>query len=210
MKKVIGLGGVARAGKDTFAAILTYKLQQTGKSVKRVAFAEPLKSQVEDFLVKNLGITAWTPSTEEKAIIRPMLVWYGDAQRKRTNGRYWIDLAKKTIDETEFDYYIVTDVRYNAYEKDELYFLKNEVNGTLCHISKYKLIRTDDERSVNIQKEFVRPANDHEMENDPKIKAAADHIVEWPDEGKMSELELLFNPTLNQYVDEFIEKFKLI
>lgn len=210
MKKVIGLGGVARAGKDTFASILTYKLQQTGKSVRRVAFAEPLKYQVDEFLVKNLNITAWTTSTEEKAIIRPMLVWYGDAQRKRTNGRYWIDLAKKTIDETNFDYYIVTDVRYNAYEKDELYFLKNEVNGTLCHISKYKLELGYDSVSSILEKKFVQPANDHEALNDPKIKAAADHIVEWPDEGKMDELELLFNPTLNQHVDEFVEKFKLI
>ena len=210
MKKVIGLGGVARAGKDTFAGILAYKLQQSGKSVKRVAFAEPLKTQVEDFLVKNLGITAWTPSTEEKAIIRPMLVWYGDAQRKRTNGRYWIDLAKKTIEESNYDYYIITDVRYDAYEKDELYFLKNEVNGTLCHISKYKTVNENEGNCRVIEKRFVQPANDHEAANDPKIKAAAHYIVEWPDEGQMNEMELLFNPTLNYYVDEFIEKFKLI
>lgn len=211
MKKVIGLGGVARAGKDTFAAILTYKLQQAGKSVKRVAFADPLKAQVEDFLVKNLGVTAFTPVPEEKLLIRPMLVWYGDAQRKRTNGRYWIDLAKKTIEESNHDYYIITDVRYDAYEKDELYFLKNEVNGTLCHISKYKLIRTEDDRSINIQKEFVQPANDHEALNDPKIKAAAHHTIEWEDEGQMSFEELLFNPALNEHVDKFmniwIQKF---
>lgn len=202
-KKVVGLGGVARSGKDTFASILTYKLQQSGKSVKRVALAEPLKYQVDDFLVKNLGITAWSTSTEEKAIIRPMLVWYGDAQRKRTNGRYWIDLAKKTIDETNFDYYIITDVRYDAYEKDELYFLKNEVNGTLCHISKYVIDKNGDPK-------FVQPANDHEALNDPKIRNAADHIIEWPDEGQLNETELLFNPTLNEYVDRFVEKFKLI
>jgi hypothetical protein len=209
-KKVIGVGGVARAGKDTFAGILTSKLQQAGKSVKRIALAEPLKYQVDEFLIKNLGITAFTPVTEEKTLIRPMLVWYGDAQRKLTNGRYWIDIAKKTIEESNHDYYIITDVRYDAYEKDELYFLKNEVNGTLCHISKYKLIRADDRHSTTIQKYFVQPANDHEEINDPKIKKAADHIVEWPDAGKLNEYELLLNPTLNEYVDQFVEKFKLI
>ena len=109
-KKVIGLSGVARAGKDTFAGILASKLQQAGKSVRRVALAEPLKYQVDDFLVKNLGITAFTPVTEQKTLIRPMLVWYGDAQRKLTNGRYWIDLAKKTIEESNYDYYIISSI----------------------------------------------------------------------------------------------------
>jgi len=209
-KKVIGLGGVARAGKDTFAGILAVKLQQAGKSVRRVALAEPLKYQVDDFLVKHLGITAFTPVTEQKTLIRPMLVWYGDAQRKLTNGRYWIDLAKKTIDESNYDYYIITDVRYDAYEKDELYFLKNEVNGILCHISKYKTVDETQDGCRLIEKKFVQPANDHEALNDPKIKKAADHIVEWPDEGQMDESQLLFNPTLNEYVDQFTEKFKLI
>ena len=209
-KKVIGLGGVARAGKDTFAGILTLKLQQAGKSVRRVALAEPLKFQVDEFLIKNLGITAFTSATEQKTLIRPMLVWYGDAQRKLTNGRYWIDLAKKTIDETSYDYYIITDIRYDAYEKDELYFLKKEVNGILCHISKYQTVREDTNSVHVIEKRFVKPANDHEEMNDPKIKKAADYIVEWPDAGKLDEYELLLNPTLNEYVDQFIDKFKLI
>jgi len=65
-KKVIGLGGVARAGKDTFAGILAVKLQQAGKSVRRVALAEPLKYQVDDFLVKHLGITAFITSDRAK------------------------------------------------------------------------------------------------------------------------------------------------
>lgn len=203
-KKVIGIGGVARAGKDTFAGILTAKLQQGGNSVKRVAFADPLKYQVDEFLVKNIGITSFTVSDEEKKLIRPMLVWYGDAQRKRTNGRYWIDLAKKTIEESEYDYYIITDVRYNVYEKDELHFIKNEMSGILCHIRKY--VKLYDFGSNSHVREYVKPANDHESVNDPKIRAAADHTVEWEDAGKMSELELLTNPTLNEHVDHFMNK----
>jgi len=210
MKKIIGLGGVARAGKDTFAAILEKNIVQSGKSVLKIALASPLKQHCDGFLKENLGISAYTSDPNEKLLIRPMLVWYGDVQRKRTNGRYWIDLAKKSIQETNYDYYIITDVRYDAYEKDELYFLKNEVSGTLCHISKYKLTRTQDGSSISIQKEFVKPANEHETKNDPKIRAGADHVVEWADEGNMSELELLYNPTLNEHVNQFIEKFKLI
>lgn len=203
-KKVLGISGVARSGKDTFAAILTYKLQQAGKSVKRVAFADPLKADVDTFLTKNLGVSAFTTIPEEKLLIRPMLVWYGDAQRRRTNGRYWIDLAKKTIEETNYDYYIITDVRYDVYEKDELYFLKNEVNGVLCHISKYLTM-------PNAEREFVSPANDHEVQNDPKIKSASHHKIEWEHIKCNLPEELLFDPTMNNHVDKFmniwIQKF---
>jgi hypothetical protein len=204
MKKVIGLGGCARAGKDTFAGILAYKLQQAGKSVRRIALAEPLKVHADEFLVKYLNITAMTPVSEEKQLIRPMLVWYGDVQRKRTNGRYWIDIAKKTIEESKYDCYIITDIRYDAYEKDELYFLKQEMDGVLCHISKYVV-------DQNGEKKFVQPANDHEATNDPKIKSAADHIVKWPHVDVVMEHveELLLNPTLNEKVDEFANKFSL-
>lgn len=204
MKKVVGLGGVARAGKDTFAAILEKNILQAGKSVLKIALAAPLKQHCDGFLKNNLGISAYTSDPQEKLLIRPMLVWYGDVQRKRTNGRYWIDLAKKTIDETNFDYYIVTDVRYNAYEKDELYFLKNEVNGTLCHISKYTV---DGGKTT-----FVPPANDHEAINDPKIKNGSDYKVEWPhiDLEINTPEELIYNPTLNEYVEKFMQDCKIL
>lgn len=203
-KKVIGLAGHARSGKDTFASILMHKLQQTGKSVKRIALADPLKADVDDFLVKNIGISAFTQVPEEKLLIRPMLVWYGDTQRKRTSGRYWVDLAKKVIDESDYDYYIITDVRYDVYEKDELYFLKNEVNGLLCHISKYLVM-------PNGEKEFIAPANDHEAQNDPKIKSVAHHKIQWEHIKCNLPEELLFDATMNEHVDKFmniwIQKF---
>lgn len=212
-KQVFGISGVARAGKDTFAAILEMKLQQAGKSVKKIALAEPLKVHCHKFLTDNLGISAYTQITEEKDIIRPMLVWYGDAQRKRTDGRYWIDFAKKTIEESNYDYYIITDVRYDTYEKDELHFLKKEVNGILCHISKYTI--------VDGEKNFVQPANEHEAYNDPKIKAGAHHTVEWEDERRLNVHQLLLNPALNKPLDlhelllnptlnEHVEKFMKI
>ena len=196
-KNVIGVGGAARSGKDTFASIVEMKLQQAGYSVKKVAFADPLKQHCDKFLLENLGISAFTQVPEEKVLIRPMLVWYGDAQRRRTDGRYWVDLAKKTIDESNYDFYIVTDVRYDVYEKDELYFLKKETKGVLCHISKYSI--------VDGVKKFVLPANDHEEANNPKIKAAAQHRIEWEDEGKMTAEELLLNPKLNEHVEKFMK-----
>lgn len=209
MKNVIGLSGVGRSGKDTFASILEIKLQQAGYSVKKVSFAGPLKKDCEEFVRKNLNMDVFTQNTSEKTLIRPLLVWYGDAQRKRTNGKYWTDLASKEIETTNYDYYIVTDVRYDHYPVDELQWLKDTWKGKLCHISKYfwrKEIEPSPTEFIRY-KEYVQPANDHESINDPKIKKAADFAFEWPDvsEGApLSEKELLYNPTLNEYVDEFI------
>ena len=97
-----------------------------------------------------------------------------------------------------YDYYIITDIRYDVYEKDELYFLKNEVNGILCHISKF---------TWDIQwghKVFVKPANEHEKENDPKIEDAAHHAIKWEHvECKLPE-DLLIDPQLNTHVDKFM------
>lgn len=49
----------------------------------------------------------------------------------------------------------------------------------------------------------VPPANDHEALNDPKMKAAANYVVEWRDVGPLSPEELNTNPALNKYVDDF-------
>ena len=210
MKNVIGLSGVGRSGKDTFASILEIKLQQAGYSVKKVSFAGPLKKDCEEFVRKNLNMNVFTQDTVEKTLIRPLLVWYGDAQRRRTNGKYWTDLASKEIENSNYDYYIVTDVRYDYYPVDELQWLKDTWKGKLCHISKYTMLGNPFQPDHKL---FVQPANDHESENDPKIKKAADFVVEWPhiSEGKnINEQELLLNPTLNEYVDAFIDACNIL
>jgi hypothetical protein len=210
MKNVIGLSGVGRSGKDTFASILEIKLQQAGYSVKKVSFAGPLKLDCQAFLKDYLNIDVFTQNTAEKTLFRPMLVWYGDAQRKRTEGKYWTNLASKEIENSNADYYIVTDVRYDHYPVDELQWLKDTWKGKLCHISKYTMFRNPFPPDNRV---FVEPANDHEAVNDPKIKKAADFVVEWPDisEGKpINERELLLNPTLNEYVDAFISACNIL
>jgi hypothetical protein len=49
------------------------------------------------------------------------------------------------------------------------------------------------------------PANDHEEANNPRIKAAAQHRIEWEDEGKMTTEELLLNTKLNEHVEKFMK-----
>ncbi len=212
-KRVIGLSGVARAGKDTFASILENKLKAKGKSVLKIALATPLKADCDSFLQERLGVSAFTQVPEEKLLIRPMLVWYGDAQRKRTNGRYWIDKAQAIINGSSYDYYIVTDVRYAHYATDEIHWLKNECKGVVCHISRFETEEVDITSHEGITnreyvKKFIQPANDHEAENDPKVKALADYCVEWKHVKYLSpETMLPKDPSLNAHVDAFMEKF---
>lgn len=212
--RVIGIGGCARAGKDTFAAILIKQLELKGKRVKRLALAGPLKEFCDEFCQKNLGISAFTQNNDEKLMIRPMLVWFGDAKRKQTNGRFWVDLADKTIKGAEaegYDYAIVTDVRYDHYERDEVHWLKREREGILIHVSQFSWLRpsTTKVSTTPLTRVFVPPANDHELLNDPKVAKKADVRVEWENVGNLSDEEMLAHPALNKHVSDVIRGYIL-
>lgn len=206
---IVTLSGCARSGKDTFASILINQLQLVGKKVKRVALADPLKEFCDEFCQKNLGISSFTQVPEEKLLIRPLLVWFGDAKRKQTNGRFWIELANKSIEEAKlagYDYVVVTDVRYDHYEKDEVYWALHEKSGVLAHISQYswEYPATTKVSHPPLTRIFVPPANDHELLNDPKVSKKAHVRIEWENVGKMSNDELIANPSLNKHVADFI------
>ena len=47
---------------------------------------------------------------------------------------------------------IITDVRFNKYKKDEVYWLKKEINGVLIHLSRYDEIKG--------KRVFFPPANE--------------------------------------------------
>lgn len=214
--KVIGLSGCARAGKDTFAAILIKQLELKGKCVKRVALASPLKMFCDDFCRKNLGISAFTQNDAEKLLIRPMLVWFGDAKRKQTNGRFWIDQADKAINDSmaeDYDYAVVTDVRYDHYERDEADWINRERNGLLIHIGQYSWEDVPEPVGApalgrHVRK-FVPPANDHEALNDPKVAKKAHVRVEWENVGKLTTDEMLAHPVLNKHASDVIRSYIL-
>jgi len=207
--KLIGIGGCARTGKDTFSTILIKQLELVGKKVKRIALADPLKFMCDEFCQKNLGISAFTQIPEEKLLVRPLLVWFGDTKRKQTNGRFWMDLANKSIEEATvagYDYVVITDVRYDHYEKDEVHWMLREKNGILVHISQYswEYPTTTKVSQPILTRTFVPPANDHELLNDPKVSKKAHVRVVWENVGKCTNDELLAHPALNKHVSDFI------
>ena len=219
---VIGVGGVARAGKNLFCDLLVKQLkQQYNLHAKHFALAYELKMDCRNFISDKLNVDVFTENTEEKKIFRDMLVWYGDAKRKQSNGRYWIDKLDSRIG-AEFAWgtppinvAIVSDIRYDFYTNDEVNWIIKEKNGPFIHVSKYTYGFPKDGRvvkvggqTVNNTKIFTEPANSHEALNDPKLQKKADYLLQWEDIGTDKNLtyaELLDNQYLNNTVIECLK-----
>jgi hypothetical protein len=166
-RKIIGLSGVAGAGKDLFYEILSQKIP-----CFKASLADNLKKEVSPWCLENYGIDPMNCNRKEKNSIRDLLVFHGSFRRHQTQGRYWIESLEKSIFNSDIPrlnkHIIITDIRYDEYEKDEVQWLKNEQKGILVHLS-----RMDN----NIE---IKPANLEESKNNPKLIEKADFHIEWP------------------------------
>lgn len=158
MSRIIGVCGVARAGKDSLYHILSELFPE--KRMKRLAFADALKEECRDFLEKNLNISPFTANDEEKELIRPFLVTYGTHLRRRLDPDCWIKVLQSRIssDSSEGNY-VITDARF----PNELNWIK-ESGGYVIHV----------------EREGALPANKEEEENDPILKDMSDIKLELP------------------------------
>jgi len=160
LPKIIGISGVARSGKDTFCLLSAKRLNKSKQAVMRCAFADNVKADLHQLLIKKAGISAYTNIDKEKELIRPLLVAYGSDLMRKVDEDYWIKRLELTvkaasqIDATAF----ITDVRY----MNEVEWIKKQ-GGKIIHITK----------------KGTKPANEQEEINDPLIKDAADLLVEW-------------------------------
>tara|TARA_Y100000593_G_scaffold14582_1_gene27878 strand:+ start:26404 stop:26991 length:588 start_codon:yes stop_codon:yes gene_type:complete len=187
-KKIIGLTGVAGCGKDTF-----FELVSKEANCQRYSLADGLKDEVNAWTKEAYSIDALHCSRLEKEIIRPFLVSHAGIRRVQTEGRYWIDKLSERIDTSDSPIpiiQIITDIRYSEYEKDEVYWLKEELGGQLIHLSMYS---RDDDKNVT----WREPANEDEARNDPILHNSADYHIEWP------ELNPFEPEKLKPYIDDF-------
>ena len=201
--KVIGISGVAGAGKDLFYTILSRYIK-----CKRYALADKLKLEVNPFCKRHYKIDLLDCNRDEKEAVRDFLVFHGTQKRKLSDGKYFTKelnkLIKKDIKNKELEedtVIVITDIRYDQYKQDEIYWLKKLLSGSLCHISQYqmKLVKGKARKT----KVFRDPANSEEKREDPKLKAAADAIVEWPKiEGNMIEVEKKLEAHVHQFIFE--------
>ena len=189
---VVGLSGVAGAGKDLFFKLLSKKL-----NCQKFSLADALKAEVAPFCFDQYGVHPLTCSREQKDSIRPFLVFHGSFKRNLTNGRHWIEELNKKINKNNLtnSIVVITDIRYDDYPKDEVHWLKKELGGLLVHVSMYEETPS---LCGSHCKYFKRPINEEEGRNDPKIKAQADYAVEW------KKVKGDVHKQLEPYIDGFI------
>lgn len=156
--RIIGISGLARSGKDTLFKFLSEKLKNKNISSRRLAFADELKEECDDFLKKNIGISAFTEINTEKEIIRPFLVCYGTKVRRRLDKNCWINRLSNKLKSVNQDYVFITDVRY----KNEIEWVKSQ-GGKTIHIERYGNIAP----------------NEEELRNDPILKNSSQYRVKW-------------------------------
>jgi hypothetical protein len=170
--KNIGISGVAGCGKNTLSTIIIKLLQRLELPYRELSIANNLKQEVSWVSRELYGINSSNCTREEKETIRPFLVAHGEIKRNLSNGTHWTSLLNKELAADKIN--IITDIRYNKYEKDEVSWLKNEINGVLIYLSRYN--------EVNGEREYLPPANEAERQNGPLVKCEADFILNWKSE----------------------------
>ena len=196
-KKYIGVSGVARSGKNLFCDIAIKQLSQKGVTANQYALAYYLKKDCEEFIRTKLGLDVFTEKTEDKTIFREMLVWYGGVKRKQTEGAYWTSMLQKDMDADDNEVIFVSDIRYDQYPKDEVYWIKEVLGGYLVHVSKYTYNDWD-------ERVFTEPPNEHEKLNDPLVKLKSDYLLQW----KQSDIKdglIIDNAYLNLCVKDVLK-----
>lgn len=183
---IIGIAGAARAGKDTLCRALTREFIKMGVLAVRKSIAgDTVKGDLQELIERKFKLDSFTEVTEEKEFMRPLLVEYGKMQRAKTQGRYFIEQFQPEQDAIN----ILPDIRYVEYPKDEVFWLKNEMNGFL----------------IFVERIGIYDANDTEKVNNKIIRNMADHIVSW---GSLSEQNDRGN--IDSYAQEIIEKMSTI
>ncbi len=213
----VGISGLANSGKDLFFDMCKERLSRKKISSCSLAIAKELKKEANPAIKKIYGFSACKCDRNQKDLIRDNLVFYGTLKREETKGRHWIEKAQKNIQKMYLNslnlslknkpVLFITDVRYNEYKRDEVSWIKKELNGPLVHIRRYETEPELDEYDVptgNIKKIYHNPPNNSEQKNDPKLQKSADYSIEWPTQhGGLKKIKENLSPA----VDEFIEKF---
>ena len=167
----IGIAGAARAGKDTLCRALIREFNMIKMNAVRKSIAgDAVKADLTDVLRNKFNLDAFTENSEEKEFMRPFLVEYGKMQRKKTEGRYFIDHFESKPNVVN----ILPDIRYVEYPKDEVHWLKNEVKGLL----------------IFVERKDIYDANDTEKINNTIIKNLADYHLKWESLSEQSEQHL--------------------
>ena len=159
--RIIGICGPARSGKDTLADSFIEIFKEYKVKTQKLSFAQELKYECKSFVKRTLGIDIFTEVTEEKDIIRPLLVTWGTHVRRKLNDNVWIDALAKRMHSNKI--IIISDVRF----ENEFNWIK-ERGGKIVFIN-----RTLPDGTL------VPNANEEEEKNNAFLQQNADSNFTW-------------------------------
>jgi hypothetical protein len=209
--KIIGLSGLAGAGKDLFYDLCSEELKKRSHIACSLALASELKKECMPTIKTMFNIDPTSCSREEKDKIRNYLVFFGHFRRKETKGQYWMVKANNKIKSLKRNCTInnvinpicfITDVRYDEYPSDEVSWVQNHHSGLLVHLRKRQITISELGKRKDLYEEAI---NTHERENDPKIRRKADVCIEWPNCRNDKELiKKYLKPVVMKFIDQHI------
>lgn len=201
---VIGVGGYARSGKNTFVDIASKIVNKAGYTSYSVSFGNALKQEVNDMLIKNgfnSSTSAYTEDSELKKILRPLLVWWGCQRRiESKDGLYWINHVNKQISDivninNDKKVIFVSDVRF----KNEAECIHNTWEGILVHLKRWENKELTNKDGIIPVKVYDDAPNEEERKQDPLVQEASDYCIEWPNQ-KKSSVDAINEPILKKIV----------
>lgn len=165
MNKLIGVSGFARSGKDTFYERCSIALKSYGAKSIRLSFADTLKKELDELLIKHTGISAFTEVDSEKELIRPLLVTYGTEIRRKINPNCWIESISNEVSAyLDQGYFVfITDVRF---------------------LNEASWVKSSGGYLFNIKRENVKAANRDESSQFKLFKNLIDYKITWPTFGE--------------------------
>jgi hypothetical protein len=186
---MIGISGYARSGKDTFGEALVKKLSEYGIKAKTYALAKQLKIDINFLTEGDFKIDAFTKDDNEKYIIRPLLVGYGEAWRRK-DPEHWLSILDSNLEPKALP--IITDIRY---ENEAQYVLDNQ--GFLLNLN----------RQLS-DGNLISPANDEEKLNAPLVAKMSTFNLTWATTNDQNTIEEIVESFIISILGENVELWK--
>ena len=194
---LLAISGPSCSGKDSLYKCLESILYDNGLKSTRIAFADLLKYEINDFCKKEYGISSFTSDPYEKSLIRDFMVFHGTIKRTQTNGIYWwkqtLDLVNNSLKNNEFP--IITDFRHAEYPQDELFFIKNIFYGKILSIDR-----------ILKDGSFLKPYNKKEEDNIKIIKKNSDYNFSWINIENEKDRKDFVSLQLKNLIDEILKR----
>lgn len=189
---IIGITGYARTGKDTLANGIKMVLKHNNIACKRLSFAWALKNDLDDFLLKKIGISAFTENLKEKELIRPLLVTYGTDIIRKITPNYWIErVNEEIVAKHKNKIILVPDVRF----ENEALWIK-ESGGKIINVERF------------IDGKLVEPANSYEENNSVAVLKYVDSNLIWDNNDLMNINDIVSNILTELFGSDYLQSLK--